>query len=100
MVRWMNFEQSRPAVNPRIKMTDLACESACTTVDQPSPFIVITKPVRWLTFYRPREGEVWALQHAARAVWRNGFRDKDELITTGFDAGPYVPQLRVLSLEH
>jgi len=44
---------------PKTKPDDLGCESACTgcqNLHPPSPFIIITQPESWYSFYRPTEG--------------------------------------------
>jgi len=44
---------------PKTKPYDLGCESACTgcqNLHPPSPFIIITQPESWYSFYRPTEG--------------------------------------------
>jgi len=44
---------------PKTKPDDLGCESACTGCQKlhpPSPFIVITQPESWYSFYHPTEG--------------------------------------------
>jgi len=44
---------------PKTKPDDLCCESACTGCQKlhpPSPFIIITQPENWYSFYRPTEG--------------------------------------------
>ena len=52
---WMSPSGRRPKTKP----DDLGCESACTGYQKlhpPSPFIIITQPVSWYSFYRPTEG--------------------------------------------
>jgi len=44
---------------PKTKPDDLGCESACTGCQKlhpPSPFIIITRPESWYSFYLPTEG--------------------------------------------
>ena len=44
---------------PKTKLDDLGCEFACTgcqSLHQPSPFIIITQPESWYSFYRSTEG--------------------------------------------
>ena len=44
---------------PKTKPDDLDCESACTgcqSLHPSSPFIIITQPEGWYSFYRPMEG--------------------------------------------
>jgi len=43
---------------PKIKSDDLGCELAytgCQSLHPPSPFIIITQPESWYSFYRPTE---------------------------------------------
>ena len=57
-----SFDQCRTAISgrrPKTKPDDLGCESACTgcqSLHPPSPFIIITQPESWYSFYRPTEG--------------------------------------------
>ena len=57
-----SFDECRMAPSGRrhnTKPDDLSCESACTGCQKlhpPSPFIIITQPVSWYSFYRPTEG--------------------------------------------
>jgi len=57
-----SFDECRTAPSgrqPKTKPDDLDCESACTgcqNLHPPSPFIIITEPESWYSFYRPREG--------------------------------------------
>ena len=47
---------------PKTKPDDLGCEYACTGCQKlhpPSPFIIITQPESWYSFYRPTEVEGW-----------------------------------------
>jgi len=47
---------------PKTKPDDLGCESACTgcqNLHPPSPFIIITQPESWYSFYRLTEAEGW-----------------------------------------
>ena len=75
---------------PKTKPDDLGCESACTGCQKlhpPSPFIIITQPERWYSFYRPTEG-----RRLSRPCWlvtyRNGLpvhRRSPIRVLTGFD---------------
>jgi len=53
-------EWRKTAADPQTKPDDLGCKSACTCChslhDPPSPFIIITQPESWYTFYCPTEG--------------------------------------------
>ena len=57
-----SFDECRMAPSgcrPKTKPDDLGCESACTgcqNLHPPSPFIIITQPESWYSFYRPTEG--------------------------------------------
>jgi len=57
-----SFDEYRMAPSgrqPKTKPDDLGCESACTCCQKlhpPSPFIIITQPESWYSFYRPTEG--------------------------------------------
>jgi len=57
-----SFDECRIAPSgrqPKTKPDDLGCESACTGCQKlhpPSPFIIITQPESWYSFYRPTEG--------------------------------------------
>jgi len=57
-----SFDECRTAPSgrlPNTKLDDLGCESACTgcqNLHPPLPFIIITQPKSWYSFYRPREG--------------------------------------------
>jgi len=57
-----SFDECRTAPSgcrPKIKPDDLGYEFACTgcqSLHPPSPFIIITQPERWYSFYRPTEG--------------------------------------------
>ena len=57
-----SFDECRMAPTgrrPKTKPDDLGCESACTGCQKlhpPSPFIIITQPESWYSFYRPTEG--------------------------------------------
>jgi len=57
-----SFDECRTAPSgrrPKTMPDDLGCESACTGCQKlhpPSPFIIITQPESWYSFYRPTEG--------------------------------------------
>ena len=57
-----SFDECRMApsgLRPKTKPNDLGCESACTgcqSLHPPLPFIIITQPKSWYSFYRPTEG--------------------------------------------
>jgi len=57
-----SFDECRTAPSsrwPKTKPDDLGYESACTSCQKlhpPSPFIIITQPESWYSFYRPTEG--------------------------------------------
>ena len=55
-----SYDRNKNAKNvPKTKRDDLGCESACTgcrSLHPPSPFIIITQPESWYSFYRPTEG--------------------------------------------
>jgi len=59
------FDECRTAPSgrrPKTKPDDLGCESACTgcqSLHPPSPFIIITQPESWYSFYVPRRVEGW-----------------------------------------
>ena len=56
-----SFDECRKAPSgrrPKTKPDDLGCESACTgcqSLHPPSPFIVITQPKSWYSFYCPMQ---------------------------------------------
>ena len=55
----MNVEWRQVAADPSPKTKPDDRESACTgcqKLHQPSPFIIITQPESWYSFYRPTEG--------------------------------------------
>ena len=80
---------------PKTKPDDLDCASACTgcqNLHPPSPFIIITQPESWYSFYRPTEG-----RRLSRPSWLVTYRDglpvdrrSSILVLTGSD----VAQLR------
>jgi len=71
-----SFDECRMAPSgrrPKTKPDDLGCESACTgcqSLHPPSPFIIITQPESWYSFYRPREG-----RRLSRPSWLVTYRD-------------------------
>jgi len=70
------FDECRTAPSGRRPKTkpDLGCESACTccqSLHPPSPFIIITQPVSWYSFYRPTEG-----RRLSRPSWLVTCRDR------------------------
>ena len=92
------FDECRTAPSgrrPKTKPDDLGCESACTgcqNLHPPSPFIIITEPESWYSFYRPTEG-----RRLSRPSWMVTYRDglpvhrrSPILVLTGSD----VAQLR------
>jgi len=62
-VHLMNVERRQAAANHcKTKPDDLGCESACTgcqSLHSPSPFIIITQPKSWYSFYRSTDGKGW-----------------------------------------
>ena len=86
---WMPTECRVPA-NPQTKPSDLGCESAnkwllpSTIPYPPLPFVIITQPESWYSFYRPTEGGRLSrprhcrkgAQPVPKAVHRSGCRDK------------------------
>ena len=71
-----SFHECRTAPSgrrPKTKPDDLGCESACTgcqSLHPPSPFIIITQPESWYSFYRPTEGI-----RLSRPRWLVTYRD-------------------------
>jgi len=75
---------------PKTKPDDLGCESTCTgcqNLHPPSPFIIITQPESWYSFYRPTEG-----RRLSRPSWLVTYRDglpvhrrSPILVLTGYD---------------
>ena len=93
-----SFDECRMAPSgrrPKTKPDDLGCESAftgCQNLHPPSPFIIITQPESWYSFYRPTEG-----RKLSRPSWlvtcRDGLlvhRQSLILVLTGSD----IAQLR------
>jgi len=59
---------------PKTKPDDLGCESACTGclhLHPPSPFIIITQPESWYSFYRPTES-----RRLSRPSWLVTYRPR------------------------
>ena len=60
-----SFDECRTETSgrwPKTKPDDLGCESACTgcqSLHSPSPFIIITQPKSWYSFYRSTDGKGW-----------------------------------------
>ena len=71
-----SFDECRTALSgcrPKTKPDDLGCESACTgcqNLHPPSPFIIITQPKSWYSFYRPTDG-----RRLSRPSWLVTYRD-------------------------
>jgi len=72
-----SFDECRMAPpsgrRPKTKPDDLGCESACTGCQKlhpPLPFIIITQPESWYSFYRPTEG-----RRLSRPSWLVTYRD-------------------------
>ena len=55
-VHLMNVEWRQVATDPRPNQYDLGC--GCQSLHLPLPFIIITQPKSWYSFYRPMEGRV------------------------------------------
>jgi len=90
-----SFDGCRTAPNGRrtkTKPDDLGCESACTgcqNLHPPSPFIIITQPESWYSFYRPTEGSRLSWP-SWLVIYRNGstvHRWSPILVLTGSDVG-------------
>jgi len=71
-----SFDECRMAPSGRQSKTkpdDLGCESACTgcqNLHPPSPFIIITQPESWYSFYHPTEGRT-----LSQPSWLVTYRD-------------------------
>ena len=71
-----SFDKCRTAPSgrqPKTKPDDLGCESACTgcqNLHPPLPFIIITQPESWYSFYCPTEG-----RRLSRPSWLVTYRD-------------------------
>jgi len=65
-----SFDECRMAPSgrrPKTKPDDSGCESTCTgcqNLHPPSPFIIVTQPESWYSFYRPTEG-----RRLSRSSW-------------------------------
>jgi len=65
-----SFDECRMApsgLRPKTKPDDLGCESACTgcqSLHPPSPFIIISQPKSWYSFYHRTDG-----RRLSRASW-------------------------------
>ena len=81
-----SFDECKTAPSGRrskTKSDDLDCESACTGCQKlhpPSPFIIITQPEIWYSFYRPTEG-----RRVSRPSWLVTYRRLPILVLTGAD---------------
>jgi len=81
----------------KIRPDDLGCESACTgcqNLHPPLPFIIITQPKSWYSFYRLVEGRRLS-RHSWLVTYRDGlpaYSRSPILLQTGSD----VAQLRWL----
>ena len=75
----MNVERGQSAADPQTKPNDLGCESACIgcrSLHSPSPFIIITQPESWYSFYSPTEG-----RRLSRRMWHTNYGDWNTLVT-------------------
>jgi len=98
-----SFDECRTAPisgrRPRTKPVYLGCESACTGCQElhpPSPFIIITQPESWYSFYRPTEN-----RRRGRPSWlvpyRHGLpvhKRSPILVLIGSDQGFFKDQFR------
>ena len=93
-----SFDERRMAPSgrrPKTKLDDLGCESACTGCQKlhpPSPFIIITQPESWYSFYHPTEGRRLS-RPSSLVTYRDGLpvhRRSPIRVLTGSD----VAQLR------
>jgi len=84
--------------------------AGCDRLHRPSPFIIITQPESWYSFYRPTKGE-WlsrprhcskGVQHVPKAVYRSGCRDKHTTVRAEIRSWnlSLAPQSCTLSLDH
>ena len=92
-----SFDECRTVPSGRRPKTkpDNFCESACTgcqNLHPPSPFIIITQPEIWYSFYCPTEG-----RRLSRPSWLVTYRDglpvhrrSPILVLTGSDESNYV----------
>ena len=94
-----SFDECRTAPSgrrPKTKPDDLGCESACTgcqNLHPQSPFIIITQPESWYSFYRPTDGRRLSRPSWLVTLYRDGLpvhRRSPILVLTGSD----VAQLR------
>ena len=72
---WQSHCESSPGSFDECRMapSGLGCESAytgCQKLHPPSPFIIITQPESWYSFYRPTEG-----RRLSRPSWLVTYRD-------------------------
>jgi len=87
-----SFDECRTAPSsrrPKTKPDDLGCESACTgcqNLHPPSPFIIITQPESWYSFYRPTEG-----RRLSRPSWQVTYRDATICITSNLQTDHTTP---------
>ena len=83
---WMQTGR-RVAANPQTKPTD---RNGCYHPHPPSPFVTITQPESWYSFYRPKEGGRLSrprhcrkgAQPVSTAVHHSGCRDKHNCLWT------------------
>jgi len=86
---------------PKTKPGDLGCKSACTgcqSLHPPSPFIMITQPESWYSFYRPTQGRRLSRPNCLVTYW-NGLpihRRSPIRVLTESD----LAQLRWSSMSH
>jgi len=72
----MNMEQRQAAADSQTRPNDPGCESSagrlpvgCQKPHPPSPFIIITQPDSWYSFYHPSEGRWLSLhRHCSKGV--------------------------------
>jgi len=87
------------AVNPPV-----GCQKPHPTL----PFIVITQPESWYSFYHPTESRRLSrprhcskgVQRVPKAIYRSGFRKKMQLPMVYSNLGPLTPQSGTLPLDH
>jgi len=73
--------ERRVATNPQTKPADLDSIISSYYPHSPSPFIVITHPESWYSFYRPTDGvdlgtAGMVQKPVSKTAYRNGCRDK------------------------
>jgi len=88
----MNLERRQVAADTRPSHTTLDVSPPVQAVQPPSPFIIITQPESWYSFYRPTEGRRLSLP-SWLVTYRHGLpvhRRSPMLVLTGSD----VAQLR------